>query len=252
VEPARPIGAEVALDRRKTEFVAMLAHDMRSPMSVIRGFADLLINDGERLGPARSRDALQAISDGIARLDQLLDGILQLATLDATVLRYQLEAVDLGRLVGEVIASVVPHERVTDVSVTATGEPAVVLGDHDRLWQVVSNLLSNAVKFSSVGTPIEVDLISSADPASPVELAVSDRGVGIRMADVAQMFEPFSRVLIDHGPATRGSGLGLYIARQLVEAQAGMIGAAPRVGGGSRFWLRLRRWAPAEEPTASR
>ncbi|MEO6867736.1 MAG: ATP-binding protein [Gaiellales bacterium] len=222
------------IDQLKTEFVAMVAHDLRTPMAVISGFADTIHDRWTDLDDAHKLEYLQLISRNTHSLAQFVDDVLQVARMESGELHYEMEPFD-ARLV---VSRIVHEMQVTHPELTLTVDaPAVLpaaLGDVDRNWQILNNLVGNALKFSPSSDPrIEVLLREMPDEQS-VSIAVRDRGVGIASEDLPRLFRRFSRV-----GATRrtvaGSGLGLYIVKSMVEAQGGRIWVQSTPGEGSTF-----------------
>jgi signal transduction histidine kinase len=224
-------------NQRIADLVAMLSHDIRQPLSVINSYCRLLLDDWDELDDAQRRRDLDRISTASVGMTQLVEEILTLTQLDAEGLGTHPAPVNVADAVAEAVAGV------------AAAEPAMVsIGcDHD-LWilvdprhfhQIVTNLLSNALKY---GTP-PVD-ITTARGDELVGISVRDRGEGIPAAFLPHLFSRFARA---DTPATRtkkGTGLGLYIVRQLAEANHGEIRYCHHPDGGGCFTVRLQATAP--------
>jgi two-component system phosphate regulon sensor histidine kinase PhoR len=190
--------------------------------------------------PAELLDELHKIDRSTRFLIDMVNDFLEMARLDAAAERFDRREVDLGRLVDETVEELRPlidAARLRLNTVKPAGAARVV-GDARRLAQVVSNLLGNAIKFTppdgSITATIEVD-------PSSVTTVVEDSGRGIAAEEIPGVFERFSRGTSTGGIV--GSGLGLMIARQIVEAHGGSIGVESAPGRGSRFWFRLPRAA---------
>ncbi len=221
------------LDRLKDEFVGIVAHDLRSPMTVIAGFADLIRINRDRLTDAQKDEYLERISVNIKNLAELVEDILQVARIESGELHCKAEPFDLAKLV-----------RVTATEMRETGDarPCIIdippdlpyaVGDEQRQWQIITNLLSNAFKYSTSDQPVRVSMLQKGNM---LEVAVQDAGIGISNDDISRLFEKFSRVGQSGGAGKiAGTGLGLYIARSLVEAQGGRIWVESEVGRGSTF-----------------
>lgn len=222
------------LDELKNEYVAMVAHDLRSPMASISGAAATLLHSGDRLGEEHRRGLLEMITRSTGRLSGLVEDVLQVARIESGQFSSEAAAFDLGDLVRRTASEVEVggggHPRITvDV---AEGLP-FALADEERVWQVATNLLTNALKFSADDTAVDARVDVAGDG---LQVTVTDRGVGIDADDLHRLFEKFSRIRPAAGPGTStGTGLGLYICRRIVEAQGGRIWARSRPGEGSTF-----------------
>lgn len=222
------------LDRMRNDFVAMIVHELRSPLTSVIAYADLLRRHAARITPEELASALEVIETSSRRLAGMVDHVLQVAVMEADVIRVEMRAVDLNSVVERARHDLDGGNGQVRVD---PGEIPPVRGDADRLGQVVSNLLTNAVKFSPGDTPIHVRT-SSVD--GTVTLAVQDEGIGIEPDDISLLFQRFARVAQPGvvQPIT-GTGLGLYICRAIVEAHGGRIWAESAPGVGSTFYVSL-------------
>lgn len=214
----------------------MVAHEIRDPMTSCIGYAELLLQRHDDMSEDERNEALMTIAKTGRRLVDLLEDTLEVARLDAGSLPYVMRPVD----VRDVVTAVLDEQRLSLSAVPMQldmPDPAMVHGDPDRLHQVVANLLSNAVKFSGQGAPVRI-ATSAAD--HEVELVVRDEGIGVEPADIPLLFERFVRIT-QPGDQERipGTGLGLYIARSIVEAHHGRIWAESQPGRGSAFHVAL-------------
>lgn len=233
----RDVTERVTLDRLKNDFVAMVAHDLRSPMSVIAGFAETLDKRWDRL-PAEQRTLLlEGISRNVYSLDHLVEDVLQVARLESGQFSYEMEPFDLGALIERTAGETSESNAGQKIELDVPPSLPLARGDELRNWQILTNLLSNAFKFSASGRPVKVTVTVLADA---LKVEVIDRGVGIAGDDVDRLFNKFSRVSQSGGKAG-GTGLGLYICRLMVEAQGGSIGVASEPGEGSTFYYTIPR-----------
>lgn len=221
--------------RLRQQMVADVAHELRTPLANIRGYLEA-IEDG--LLPA-DEDTLRVLRDESARLNHLIDDLQELAQAEAGALRLNLQPVDPTELIDRAVDAARARAVERGVALgatTASGTPAVAI-DAQRIGQVLQNLLANALAHTPPGGRIEV----SARPLDDrfVEIAVADSGAGIAPDDLPHVFERFYRADSSRQRATGGSGLGLTIARQLVEAHGGTIGVTSAPGRGSRFACTL-------------
>jgi signal transduction histidine kinase len=231
-------------DRMKSEFVAIIAHDFRSPLMAIRGFAELVLEDADL--PLDSRqEFMQTIMDQTDDLARLANDTLLISRLETGQLEYNWLDVELAPLILEAVPlGLARHSVVTDVPAAS---PAIV-ADADRLKQVVTNLLNNAVKYSPEGGAITVR-VRVRDPQHVV-IEVADQGLGIPADQVGRLFQKFERVRTDEHMRVSGTGLGLYICRRIVEGHGGRIWVESEPGRGSTFSILLPVDARAETTPA--
>jgi PAS domain S-box-containing protein len=223
------------LDDLKNEFLALITHDIRTPLAVIAGFADELQNGWNDLTENEKLESVDVILRNGRNLYRLVEEGLQVARIESGAFAYDLRAVVLEAEVERVIADL--GSVVADrIRVSTARDLPPVRCDPDRHWQILMNLLSNALKFSRAGTLIDIGLRRQE---GMVEVAVRDRGPGIPRADQPKLFQKFSRVGSSEQHGVRGAGLGLYIAKAIVEAQGGRIRMRNRPGGGSTFAYTL-------------
>ena len=234
-----------AAARFKSEFLANMSHEIRTPLTAIIGFAGLLQGQGE-LGPDERRWAGR-IDEASKALLSIVNDVLDFSKLEAGSIEIASEPFDPRRLVEETAALLAGQAEAKGVRLDIAIDedtPAAVLGDADRLRQVLLNLMSNAVKFTGRGG---VAVRMECDPAAPERLrfSVADTGVGIPASALGVIFERFAQA---DGAISRqfgGTGLGLAICKRLVDAMGGEIGVESTVGQGSRFWFTLDL-APAQ------
>jgi signal transduction histidine kinase/tetratricopeptide (TPR) repeat protein len=220
------------LDQFKTELVAITAHDLRTPLTIIVGFAQTLTDLGDRLGPEEQAKLLQRIISNTRRLSEFVENLLQFARIESGELEVAHDPVDLGELVRRTVGELATHETEREFRVHVADDVPIVLADEPRQWQVLMNLLSNAAKHSTPGAPITVAVTRRDDV---VEIAVSDEGEGIPPAELPKLFGKFSRIDSAAAKQAMGTGLGLYICRSLVEAHGGTIDVASELGVGTTF-----------------
>jgi signal transduction histidine kinase len=236
-----------ALEKIKTNVLNLAAHELRSPLSVIRGYLSLL-EDGSISEPeqvARVRPILTAKADQIATL---VDEMLETARLEDGRIELRLERLDLREVVREVTDAVRPQlARGHSLVVRPDAEPVLVKGDRLRLSTIVSNLVENAIKYSPDGGPIHC--VVGGERAAAV-VRVLDRGVGIAEADMPTLFTRFGRVVTEENSSIAGTGLGLYLCRELALMHGGDIAVESEIGVGSAFDLVLPRIVARRESAA--
>jgi len=220
------------LDRMKTDLVAIVAHDLRGPVGVLESTLHLLQHDWDRLDEAERRDLIGRMETRVGTLAGLVDDVFDLAMIEAGRLTIDAAPFDLAAVVGQVVADA--RVSAPDRDVAVQSEPATALGDGRRTWQVLMNLVSNAVKFSSADTTVDVAVERVDDE---VVVSVTDRGPGVPAAEEHLLFTRFGRLPSSEG--TPGTGMGLFIAKSLAEAQGGRlwVESTPGVGATFRFTL---------------
>ncbi|MCA3241550.1 MAG: PAS domain-containing protein [Rubrivivax sp.] len=235
-----------AADRAKSEFLSRVSHELRTPLNAVLGFAQLLDLDPGGSGE-RQRGWVQQVLDSGRHLLALLEDILDLSSLQSGRLAMVLEPVSLEAVVDEAwtmlaAGSLSMPGLMQRFDNQVAGLGCVVRADRKRLKQIVGNLLSNAIKYNRAEGWVRVAVaeVPPARDGAPMrwELRVSDQGHGLDEQQLARLYQPFDRLGAERGPVA-GTGLGLALTRQLVEALGGEIGVASTPGQGSTFWVRL-------------
>ncbi|MBN2198471.1 MAG: hypothetical protein JW747_01325 [Candidatus Aminicenantes bacterium] len=230
---------EIELARNKTTFVTNVSHELKTPLTSIRMFAEML-KEGRPADPGKREQYLGLMVSETDRLTRLVNNVLDFSRMEKGKKTYAPKLVDAGRLVGEIAAGQRPrleHQgfrldvRVPDGSV-------LVRADEEALKQAVLNLLSNAENYSDATREIEIEATAAAEE---VFIRVSDRGIGVPRQHAKKIFQEFYRADDSLTARTKGTGLGLTIARRLVRDQGGDLVYAARPGGGSLFEIRLPR-----------
>lgn len=230
---------------RRQEFLYAITHELRSPLTSIQAFAELLSADRQLLNGSGDL-LLTSLSRGVDRLNALVNDLLDLGRVEESGLRVSLGAVDVGEALRSSESILRPAFMARDQSLAlgVPDAPLVATADARALEQVVLNLLSNANRFSPVGGSVE---LCARREGEAIRIEVIDSGPGVELADRVRIFEPFYRVRRNGAAEVPGSGLGLAVARRLVELQGGRIWVDPAAGGGSRFCVEL----PAAAATQS-
>jgi|GEM_PF-2456479 len=235
VVTARDITRARELEQLKDDFVDIVSHELRTPLTTIRGFTQIL-EDGGLSEPER-RESLGMIRKGVQRLDRLIVNLLEVSRIAPSS-----PATTVAVDVGAVCRRVVDEHRENNPNreiVLVADRPVFARGNETSLEQVVDNLVANALKYAPLG-PVEVRVRYDGDSA---EIAVRDEGPGIPRHEQQRIFERFER--LDHATSRAGTGLGLYIARQLTMAMGGALSVESEEGKGATFVLRLVGEAPA-------
>ena len=226
----------------RANFTSMLIHDLRSPLTVIKGYADLVEASLDVAAGDKPRRHLAAIQQACVRMLRLIGEILDVSKLEAGKLSIERKPVDVAPFVRDVVErfQVAAQRRGISVDTVGMHAPITLDADPNRLDQILMNLLSNALKFTPDGGKIVVEVRTADDHA---EIAVTDSGAGIPPEELPLLFQKFSQTASGKA-AAQGSGLGLLICRHLVEAHGGRIWAESEPGSGSRFAFQLPRTAP--------
>jgi signal transduction histidine kinase/CheY-like chemotaxis protein len=232
--------------RAKSDFVSRMSHELRTPMNAILGFGQLL--QEEDLHPDQ-RDYVNEINRAGAHLLELINQVLDLAKIEAGRMTLESIPFDPMRTVDEVATVVAEHARDKGLKLRffASPElPARILGDPTRLRQVLINLIGNAVKFTEAGS-IELRVEPSEDGAA-LHFMVEDTGIGMDAATLARLFKPFSQADESTTRKYGGTGLGLMISKDLVQAMGASLEVSSEPGVGSRFWFELPIQRIADAP----
>ena len=228
------ITASKHVDRMKNEFIGLASHELRTPLTGILGFSELQLTQPDS---PQARTWTSQINREARRLTRIVDSMLNVSRLEAGTLEISNEEIELGELLADV-ADAVRGERspAHRLHFQPDAMEARLRGDRGKLTQVLINLVSNALKYSPDGGPVEV---SSAQNDAETTIAVSDQGLGIPADQLTGLFQRFHRVSSAGREAIRGTGLGLYLVRQLVEAMGGRVTVASEPGVGSTFTVVL-------------
>jgi len=232
----------VEADRLKDEFVALISHDLRTPLTSIIGYVELSLDeDGAAPLDDERRGYLSIVARSSQRLLRLVDDLLFVARLRAGKLDLNIEDVDLAEVVTQTVAEMTPRARAKDVAlVLEASESAIVEVDKGRLFQLLDNVVSNAIKFTPEGGRIDV---CAAETDTGARIEVRDTGIGLDAVHTDRVFEQFFRTPAASDGQIPGTGLGLFISRAIVEAHGGTIEAMPRPEGGTTFRIDLLRHA---------
>jgi signal transduction histidine kinase len=230
----------LALAEQKLGFVTMVAHEFRTPVSVIQMVSETLGRYGDRLTPTQRQERQRKIHRAARQLTTLLDDVLALGRSRSSAARFEFAPVDFDALCHEVAEQVHfdPAARGGG-AIDVQADAGVIVGDAELLRRILRNLLTNAVKYSPGGTPVG---LQTRREDQTVVLTVRDSGMGIPLEDQPRLFHPFVRASNVGGVA--GSGLGLAIVREAVTAHGGTIDVESAVGRGTTMIVRLPVQAP--------
>ncbi|WP_127904046.1 ATP-binding protein [Solirhodobacter olei] len=239
----RDIADRKVAEKAKSEFLATVSHELRTPLTSIRGALGMLQADSVSEDPSKVKRLTAIALQNSERLGRLIDSILDMEKLEAGKLKLSREPLDLCNLVRDALEAYGGYGQQYGVTYEVTDHcrDVIVLGDRDRLMQVMANLLSNAVKFSPTGGVVRISGKFNLT-SRRIRVEVSDDGCGIPDEAKATIFDKFTQVDTSDSRKHSGTGLGLAIARKIVEMHGGLIDFNSYSGAGTTFYFEL----PAE------
>jgi PAS domain S-box-containing protein len=239
------VRAEEALrdaNRQKDEFLAIMSHELRTPLTSILGYTDMLLRGLGGQLPDRSQKYVGNVRAAGDRLLELVNGLLDYTRLESGAERLDMAAVDLRALVCQVVERLMESARSKGLELSAgvAGKPMLVNGDNEKLRHVLRSYLNNATKFTPDGGSVHVELAADPNDAGMARVSVSDSGIGMRNEQLSRVWERFYQGDASLTRPYGGMGLGLSIARHLVQLHGGRVGAeSGGPGQGSTFWFSL-------------
>ena len=235
----RDVTRERELDKMKTEFISVVSHELRTPLTSIKGYTDLLISGAAGETSEIQREFLGIIQSSTTRLSNLINDILDISRIESGRIEIKHEPIDYRKIVADTLrlmrAAADEKHVVMDASLPESIPP--VRGDTDKVTQVLTNLVSNAIKYTPAGGWVKVLLEVEDD--TTVTTCVADSGIGIAPEDEKKLFQKFFRADNSSTREAGGTGLGLVIAKSIVELLGGAIWVESEVGRGSRFYFTL-------------
>lgn len=234
----REVTADQHLERLRDAFVGAVSHELRTPLTSITGFLEMLGDEERELTPS-GRTYLSVIRRGTSRLQRIVEDLLLVAQIEANRLELEPEPTDLAELATAAVEAALPTaaEQGIDLRLDAAGNLPLE-ADAGRLRQVLDSLVSNALKFTPAGGTVTV---TASNGGAALRVEVADTGIGIPQEEVGQLFSRFYRASTATRRAIPGTGLGLVIARAIVEGHGGSISLASREGDGTRVVVTLPR-----------
>lgn len=220
---------------QQRQFISGIAHDLRNPLTALKGYIDLLSMTQAPLPPERIQETFSFLSGQIDRMNRLIEDFLEASRIDAGSLTLNLSRIDLRSVVDECVRLFSSSSARHVLRAELPGEAVMIQGDQARIAQVFNNLLSNAIKYSPAGGEV---LIQCRTEGGQALVSVADRGIGIPLEDREEIFQPFRR----HSQTREqfpGVGLGLSVSKKIVEAHGGRIEMASDPGKGSVFTVVL-------------
>lgn len=239
--------------QKKSDLIATLSHEMRTPLNGILGMAQVL---GSRPLPAEDLSYVDSIRQAGEGLLALMDEILDFSKMEADKLEIETSECDLRRIVQDafrIVQSAADRKALPLITVIDSNVPATVFADQFRVRQIILNFLSNAIKFTETGSvTLRVEALPSPEGSARLRFSVIDNGIGISPEGQARLFQPFTQADASIARRFGGTGLGLAICKRLVELMGGTIGVDSRVGLGSSFWFTLPVQPCSDKPAVTR
>ncbi|MBM3525399.1 MAG: hypothetical protein FJX57_20820, partial [Alphaproteobacteria bacterium] len=236
---AEALAREREIVAQQRRFVAVTAHEFRTPLTIIDGAAQRLARYAEQMVPADLRERAARIRVAVQRMSELVDTTLNSAQFDEGRIAVNAAPLDLAELVGGVARRLTGMAPEFDIVVSLPPAPLSIEGDPRLLDQVFANLISNAIKYSGASRRVEVSAIAEGEV---VVVRVRDYGIGVPEAEIGQLFTRFFRASTAKG--LPGTGIGLNLVRELVTLHRGEVRVESRVGEGTTFVVTLPRRAP--------
>ena len=242
---AHDITERKEIERMKQEFVAMVSHDLRTPLTSIQGFLTLLSTGMYGDLSKTGAENLSIADSNISRLIALINDLLDIEKMESGKLKMELAQVPLANVFQRSVDAIAGFAEQQGIKLVVVPTQLYAFADSDRLVQVVINLVSNAIKFSPAGGTVRLEAGSADDL---VEVRVMDQGRGVPAEFRDSIFERFQQVEASDAKVKGGSGLGLAICRAIVEGHNGIIGVDSEPGKGSTFWFRVPSAAVILQP----
>ena len=234
------------LDRQKSEFVSFATHQLRAPLTAMKGYASLILEGDMGAITAETKQAVSRIFESTNTLASIVDDYLNITRIELGTMKYVFDTVDLKHLIEDVIGELKPNIDKSPVKFTFEAENSGtdyrITADRDKLKQVIANLIDNSIKYTPQGS-VSVSLTLD-HPRHKFIFALKDTGIGIASETLPRLFQKFSRAGNANKTNIKGTGLGLFVAKEIVEAHHGVIRAeSPGEGKGSSFIVEFDPFA---------
>ncbi len=227
------------LDQLKSEFLSFASHQLRAPLTAIDGYSSMLLQGDFGKMPEKVRDSVQVIDTSSKSLIKIVNEFLDVSRIQQGRMKYDMSDFDSEKLAEEVVAELKPNVEKKGLTFSFNSEKGknyIVNGDSGKIKQVIGNIVDNSIKYTPKGG-IKVHVERKSDK---ILITVADTGIGIDTADILKLFSEFGRTKDAHKTNVSGTGLGLYVAKQMVEAQKGRVWVeSPGKGKGSTFFIEL-------------
>ncbi|WP_198170185.1 PAS domain S-box protein [Mucilaginibacter arboris] len=222
-------------DIRKNDFIAIVSHELKTPLTTLKAYAQMLTVKSKKAEDVFTVVALEKVNSQVKKMTGLINSFLNVSRLEAGKIHLDKVNFSLDELVKERINEFALTIKSHIISLSPCG-PLTVFADYEKIGQVINNLLTNAIKYSPAGKRIEVSCQSEEGMA---RISVKDEGMGIKAHDISKLFERFYRVEGRHTQNISGFGIGLYLCAEIIQRHNGKIGVESEIGKGSNFWFTL-------------
>ncbi len=238
-------------DEQKSEFVSLVGHQLRAPMTVIKGYVSLIMDGTIKSGTKKEKEVLDKVMFSTEELVKLVSGLLDLSRIESGKIKYEFVPGDFTKMVHEVIDKFrqsAERKKITirfqdgEGAPAHVGTPQMLTYDADKMREVVINLIDNAIKYSGENSEVRVheERVPGSNGEDRVRLTVVDSGLGIKPGDIEKLFVKFSRTDEAKAHDPGGMGIGLYFLKRVVEDHGGTVGVSSGgIGKGSTFWIEL-------------
>ncbi|HEX7708197.1 MAG TPA: HAMP domain-containing sensor histidine kinase, partial [Thermoanaerobaculia bacterium] len=228
------------LNEQKNELLGMAAHDLRNPLAAVIAYSEFILEEEVNLSTEQSNMLRRIQVNGEAMLG-IVEDVLDFSAIESGTVRLDPVEVALGDLLNDVVESsgLIADKKNIRIVLAVDRDLPPVLADRRKLIQVIDNLISNAIKFSHPGSSVTV--AAGSEPGSGVWISVTDRGLGMSPEQLERLFKPFGRVGVQATGGEKSTGLGLAIARRIIEAHRGRIEVESLAGEGTTFTVVMPR-----------
>lgn len=237
VESVSSMASELSkLEKMRQEFISNVSHEIQSPLTSIRGFAQALRNNN--LSPENRLHYLNIIEAESMRLSKLSDNLLKLASLEADTIKFEPRVYRLDKQLRSIVLACEPQWSAKNINMDISLEEIEIKADEDMMSQAWINLINNSIKFTSEGGRVRIDLHHQGDK---IEFKISDTGIGISKEDQTHIFERFFKGDKSRNSYIKGNGLGLSIVKKIIDMHHGTIDVESKLGTGTIFTVALPR-----------
>jgi signal transduction histidine kinase len=229
----------MSLDKLKDEFVSIASHELRSPMTIIQGYAWRILYDKNETLSAKNKERVERVYASTQRLIALVNDILDVSRIESGTMLFNNTNFNIAKLAEEIKKEISDSYSKKDLKVSVQNKNVYnVSADRDKIHQVIFNLMDNAIKFTPDGG--KIDILFSQD-GNYISTTISDSGIGIKESDIGNLFTKFTRLDNSLSPSyrTKGTGLGLYLSKKIVDKSQGTISVTSKFGQGSKFTFTL-------------